>query len=114
MTSAAISLPVRPLTLEQLAALSEEIAALARAGVPLHRGLCELARDMPGRLGKAAAAIGAKLDAGQPLDAVVADLGATLPEGYRAVIAAGVRAGRLPAALEAVARTARRVKQLRS
>jgi general secretion pathway protein F len=46
------------LSLEQLIALGEEIAALARAGVPLDEGLAELGRELPGRLGKVARQMG--------------------------------------------------------
>lgn len=111
--SLAASIPATPLTLDQLAALSDEIAALARAGAPLDRGLRELGRELPGRLGKAAAEVGGGLAAGKELGTIVAEMGATLPPAYRTVIAAGLRAGRLPAALEDVARTARVVSQLR-
>ena len=103
-----------PLTLEQLTALSEEIGALARAGVPLDRGLRELATDMPGRLGKMADELGRQLEQGRRLEDVVADLGATLPPAYRAVIEAGVKAGRLPAAMEDIARAARRIDEVRN
>ena len=34
-------------TLDQLIALNDEIAALARAGVPLDQGLLHLGRDLP-------------------------------------------------------------------
>jgi general secretion pathway protein F len=112
--SISASLVAQPITLDQLAALSDEIAALARAGVPLDRGLRELARDMPGRLGRLADELGTRLQSGQPLDRAVADrLSSSLPPAYRAVIAAGLRAGRLPAALEGVSRTARLIGQLR-
>lgn len=107
------SLAAPPLTLEQLAALSDEIAALARAGVPLDRGLKELGRELPGRVGRVAEQIAEQVAAGQPLERIVAGLGQTLPPAYRTVIAAGVRAGRLATALEGVAHTARRVSQLR-
>jgi general secretion pathway protein F len=109
----AASFTATSLTLDQLAALSDEIAALARAGVPLDRGLRELGRELPGRLGKVAEQVSGGLGAGKALDMVVAELGTTLPPAYRTVIAAGLRAGRLPAALEDVARTARIVSQLR-
>jgi general secretion pathway protein F len=108
------TLSVRPLSLDQLAALSDEIAALARAGVPLDRGLTELGRDIPGRLGKVAKAMGERLAEGQVIEQVVADLGATLPPAYRSVLIAGVRAGRLPVALQGISQTARRISQLRS
>jgi general secretion pathway protein F len=102
-----------PVTLDQLVALSDEIAALARAGVPLDRGLRELSRDLPGRLGKLAGQMGERLEKGQPLEQVVAELGTALPPAYRTVLAAGLRAGRLPAALEGVSHAARRISQLR-
>src|SRR5688572_31403788 len=107
------TLASRPVTLDQLAALSDEIAALARAGVPLDRGLQDLASDMPGRLGQIAEQIGKQVESGQPLEQVVAELSGALPPAYRAVLAAGLRAGRLPAALEGVAHSARRISQLR-
>jgi general secretion pathway protein F len=102
-----------PLTLEELAALSDEIAALARAGVPLDRGLRALARDMPGRLSAIASDAGQRLASGASLDRIVADLGTTLPPAYQTVIAVGLRAGRLPAALEGISHTARVISQLR-
>jgi type II secretory pathway component PulF len=103
----------RPVTLDQLAALSNEIAALARAGVPLDRGLQDLAHDLPGKLGQLANQMGQRLEAGQPLEQVVAELSASLPPAYRAVLIAGQRGGRLSAALEGVAHSARRISQLR-
>jgi general secretion pathway protein F len=114
MTTVFAPLAARPLTLEQLAALSDEMAALARAGVPLDRGLRELAHDMPGKLGDVAGAIGTRLEKGHSLEQIVADLETTLPPAYRSVIVAGLRAGRLPAALESIAGAARRIGQLRS
>lgn len=114
MATASATIAARPLTIEQLTALSDEIGALARAGVPLDRGLRELALDMPGRLGKLAEQMGRQLERGQRLEEVVAELGETLPPAYRAVIEAGVKAGRLPAAMEDISRTARRIGQLRN
>ena len=69
----------QPITLEQLAALSDEISALARAGVPLDHGLRELARDLPGRLGTMAAEISRRLEQGRSLDDVIQELGPSLP-----------------------------------
>lgn len=104
----------RPVTLDQLVALSDEIAALARAGVPLDRGLRELAADMPGRVGHLAGDIGSRLEKGENLAEIMSESGAAFPPAYRAVIEAGLRAGRLPAAMEDVARTARRIGHLRT
>jgi hypothetical protein len=65
--SIAASISAPSLTLDQLAALSQEIAALARAGVPLDRGLRELGRELPGRLGKLAAEMSGGLAEGKAL-----------------------------------------------
>ncbi len=104
----------RPVTLDQLIALSDEIAALARAGVPLDRGLKELSADLPGRLGNLAGDIGRRLEKGESLTQILADSRHPFPPAYRAVVEAGLRAGHLPAALEDVARTARRISHLRT
>ena len=114
MTTVPATLSFRPLSLDQLAALSEEIAALARAGVPLNRGLIELGRDIPGRLGQVATEMGRRLGEGQVVEQVVTELGAALPPAYRSVLIAGLRAGRLPMALQDISQTARRISQLRS
>ena len=41
-----------PVTLDQLIALNDEMAALVRAGVPLERGLIEAGRDLRLALGR--------------------------------------------------------------
>jgi type II secretory pathway component PulF len=104
---------LRPLTLDQLAALSDELRALARAGVPLDAGLAALAADMPGRLGSVAGEISGRLTNGEPLERIVEQLSSTLPPAYQHVVLAGLKAGRLSVALEGVAATARRVADLR-
>ena len=101
------------MTLDELIALNDEIAALVRSGVPLEAGLTELGADLPGRLGRLATALAQRTARGEPLsEAVAADAG-QFPRVYRAVVEAGVRAGRLPAALEAVANAARRLAETR-
>jgi general secretion pathway protein F len=101
------------MTLDDLIALNDEIAALVRAGVPLEAGLAAIGADMPGRLGQTATAWAQRAARGEPLDqAIMQDAGA-LPPAYRAVVQAGLRAGRLPAALEAVAASARRLADTR-
>ena len=99
------------MTLDDLIALNDEIAALVRAGVPLETGLAELGGDLPGRLGQFAAILAQRTARGESLaQAITGDAG-QLPPAYRAVVEAGVRAGRLPAALEAVAASARRLSE---
>ena len=99
------------MTLDDLIALNDEIAALVRAGVPLETGLTELGGDLPGRLGQFATVLAQRTARGESLaQAITGDAG-QLPPAYRAVVEAGVRAGRLPAALEAVAASARRLSE---
>ena len=105
--------PLRAISLEELTALNDEIAALVRAGVPLEHGLGHLARDMPGRLGEVTAQIARRLEQGESLDQALADADLRIPPVYRAVVEAGLRTGRLPAALESVARSTRWLSECR-
>ena len=102
-----------PITLDNLIALNDEIAALARAGVPLDRGLVAIGKDMPGRLGRIAQSLGRRLESGEDLAVAVGASGETFPPVYRAVVLAGLRGGRLSVALEGIAKTARRVSDTR-
>ncbi len=99
--------------LEQLIALNDEIAALVRAGVPLDRGLRGLGEDLPGRLGRFAAQLSAQIARGESLTDALAEPASNLPRLYRAVVEAGIAAGRLPAALESLAGSLRRLAQTR-
>ena len=101
------------ITLDDLIALNDEIAALVRAKVPLERGLQDLGRDLPGRLGQFALALARRTGSGEPLVEVLGDPDFRLPKLYRAVVEAGVRAGRLPAALESLAGSMRRLAESR-
>jgi len=102
-----------PITLDNLIALNDEIAALARAGVPLDRGLLAIGKDMPGRLGRIAVSLGRRLESGEDLAAALSQSGSEFPAIYRAVVLAGLRSGRLSVALEGIAKTARRVTETR-
>jgi general secretion pathway protein F len=105
--------PTGPITIDQLLALNEEIAALVRAGVPLDRGLLEAGRDLRGQLGRIAGTLGRRLEQGESLvDALGAERRA-IPPLYRAVVEAGTRAGRLPVALEGMARFVRGYSEAR-
>jgi general secretion pathway protein F len=103
----------RRLGLDDLIAVNDEIAALVRAGVPLERGLLGLGRDVRGRLGALARRIGEEMRRGASLSEALERAGPDLPATYRAVVEAGLRAGRLPAALEDVAAYARAYVDLR-
>jgi type II secretory pathway component PulF len=101
------------ITLDQLIALNDEISALVRAGVPLEAAFVDLGKDLPGRLGRIAAGLAERTSRGQPLAEALADRAARLPPVYRAVVEAGVKSGRLPAALDSLATTARRLAEAR-
>jgi general secretion pathway protein F len=63
--------------------------------------------DLPGRLGAIASRIAGRMDAGESLPGAIAAEGTNLPASYRAVVEAGLRSGRLSAALEGLAGFAR-------
>jgi type II secretory pathway component PulF len=98
------------MSLDDLIALNAEIAALVRAGVPLEMGLAQLGGDLPGRLGQLTAGLAQRTARGESLAQAIGN-DQQLPSAYRAVVEAGLRAGRLPAALEAVAASARRLSE---
>src|SRR5262249_55250381 len=94
-------------------ALNDEIVSLVRSGVPLEMGLGELGRDSAGALQEISQSLAAQMNAGASLaEALHAEEG-RLPVTYRTVVEAGIRAGRLPAALEAISNYARELVDLR-
>ena len=90
-----------PLAFEDLIVLNDEIAAVIRAGVPLDLGLQQATGDVRGNLAKITERLAAKIVQGESLSAALASDPA-FPRAYRAVVDAGFRSGRLPAALERV------------
>ena len=90
------------ITLEQLVALNDEMAALVRVGVPLERGLETLGADLPGRPGRLAEMLASRMDAGESLSQILADEDQRFPPVWRAVVEAGLRSGHLAAALESL------------
>jgi type II secretory pathway component PulF len=107
-------LAVDDVTLDELTALCEIMVSLAKAGVPLDRGLLNLAQDLPGRLGAQAAEISTRLQSGTGLANVVSSEGSAFPPVYASVVEAGIRSGRTTAALEGFARLARQLAELRA
>ena len=103
----------RSITLDELVALNDEMIALVRSGVPLEKGLLALGTDLPGRLGTLAASLGRKLEAGESLADTLDESGADFPRVYRAVVAAGLRSGKLSSALEGISSAARRAAEVR-
>jgi type II secretory pathway component PulF len=102
-----------PITLDQLIALNDEIVALVRSGVPLETNLGEIGRDLPGTLGKITTSLAKRASQGEPLPQLIAQSSAKFPPVYRAIIEAGLRSGRLSAALEALSGNIRRLAEIR-
>ena len=100
-------------SLDSLIALNDELVALTRAGMPLESGLLDLSTDLPGRLRKVVATLGARMERGETLPDALAASGDDLPPVYHAVVRAGLRSGRLPVALEGLSTFARGYSEAR-
>lgn len=102
-----------PITLEQIVALNDEIAALVRAGVPLELGLREMGNQSSDAMAEISRALAARMEKGVSLGDALRAEEERLPAVYRTVVEAGLRAGRLPVALEAMSNFARELIELR-
>jgi general secretion pathway protein F len=100
-------------SIEQLVALNDEIASLVRGGMPLELGLRELGADSAGALRQITDSLAARMQTGASLAEALEGEQQRLPATYRTVVTAGIRAGRLPAALEAISNYARELIELR-
>jgi general secretion pathway protein F len=99
--------------LSDVIAINEEIAALARARLPLETHLRRFGAELPGRAGELAERIGRRLEAGETLLAAMERECASRPAAYRAAILAGVQSGQLASALESLVDSAARMEELR-
>lgn len=100
---------------EDLILLNEQIAGMARAGLPLDQGLAALAREMGrGRLREVTAEIAADLRAGHTLPEALQRQGDRLPPYYAGLVLAGVRTGRISEVLATLTVYARSVAEMRS
>ena len=104
----------RAVTLEDLIALNDELAALARAGLPIESGLAGLADGEGGRLGALSGRLRDRMARGQGLAEAFRAEGDALPPSYRAVVEAGIRSGRPADAFEGLADYTRQVAELRA
>lgn len=100
------------ISMEELSALSDEMAALIRAGIPLEQGLAALGGEMPRRPARLVEMLSTRMAQGESLQAILAH-DDQFPPVWRAVVNAGLRSGQLAAALESLSRTTRRVAELR-
>jgi general secretion pathway protein F len=102
------------ISVDELAALNDEISALVRAGVPLDRGLLRAGTDLQGRLKRITQALGQRLSRGESLPRALEEERESIPPLYRAVVEAGARSGRLAVALEGLARYVRGYSEARA
>ncbi len=91
-----------PVTLEQLIAINDEIAALVKAGVPLELGLRKISSDLPRTLSHITTDLWRALNRGESLAQALESSGHRFPPEYRALVEAGVRSRNLPKTLESV------------
>jgi type II secretory pathway component PulF len=99
---------------ESLIALNEEIAGMARAGLPLDQGLSVLAREMGrGRLREVTAAIAEDLRTGQTLPEALKRQSGRVPPFYASLVSAGIRTGRISEVLATLTTYARAIANLR-
>lgn len=100
---------------DELVALNEQIAGMAKAGLPLDQGLAGLAKDMShGRLRRVTAALANDLRGGATLAEAVEKHSADLPPFYASLVTAGVRTGRLPEVLATLSTYARSIAATRA
>jgi type II secretory pathway component PulF len=104
----------RPVTIDQLIALNEEIVALVRSGSPLERGLVKAGEDLPGRLGEVTRVLADRMGRGEDLVSALEAQKNTIPPLYRAVVEAGSRTGDLGAALQGLTRYLRGYSETRA
>src|SRR5438552_3280841 len=103
------------MTADDLIALNEQIAGMARAGLPLDQGLASLAREMDrGRLRRVTESIAEDLRAGQTLPDALSRRQGELPPFYAGLVTAGVRSGRLPDVLATLTTYARTIATTRA
>lgn len=105
--------PNPSVTLDEVIGLNDEIISLVRSGVPLGDGLQQFADDHRNSLGRVSANMASRLSRGESLSHVLAASDVPLPTTYRMVVEAGLRSGRLTAALECLAEFGRELNDLR-
>src|ERR1700733_12823042 len=100
---------------DDLIALNEQIAGMARAGLPLDQGLASLARDMNrGRLRTVTETLVHDLRGGATLPDALNRQRGQVPDYYANLVSAGVHTGRLPEVLTTLTSYARAVAATRS
>jgi type II secretory pathway component PulF len=100
-----------PISLDDLIALNEEIAALVRAGIPLEVGLGH-GGDAPKKLQAIIDRLRRDMEQGSNLPDALRHCGAELPPSYLAIVEAGLKSNRLSDALISAAAFARTLREM--
>jgi general secretion pathway protein F len=87
-------------TLDDFIALNDQLAALAKAGVPLDTGLGRPGDSTTEILGKINAAVARRVGRGESLADALDDAEQFVPASYRCLVQLGLRSGDLSAALD--------------
>jgi type II secretory pathway component PulF len=100
---------------EDLITLNEEVAAMARAGLPLDQGLAALAEEMGrGQLRQVTAQLATDLKAGRTLPEAIKRQGTNMPAFYAGLVETGIRTGRMAEVLATLTVYARTIAGLRA
>jgi general secretion pathway protein F len=101
------------LSLEDLAALNDEICALTRARLPLELGLKSAAGGLRRQVAGVVDSLADRLAQGVSLEEALDDQKQSFPPVYRALVTAGLKTGRLDQALESLSSFSRSLEELR-
>jgi type II secretory pathway component PulF len=105
----------KPLGADEFLAFNDQLAHMAKAGMPLEQGLRLMASDLKrGPLAETIRAIAAELERGVPLPDAVAKCQSQFPPLYAQMIDAGARTGDLSAILLNVGKHEETVQHLRA
>lgn len=100
---------------EDLIAINEEIAGMARAGLPLDQGLAVLAKEMArGKLQRVTAALARDLQSGRSLPEALQRQRDQIPPFYAGLVSAGIRTGRISDVLATLTVYARTIANVRT
>ena len=104
---------MRDMDLAHLQAFNDQVVALARAGIPLGRGLRQSAADVRGPSAEWMERVGTAIEQGASLVEVLQREPGWFPPAYAAVLSVGARTGNLALAAESMATTLRHLQEVR-